>query len=162
LKLLNALALLGVLAVAPACEARVVAPQAEGAAQTGLDILPLQIRTARGSHSFRAELARSEDQQMRGLMFRRQLGPDQGMLFPFPQPRPASFWMKNTLIPLDMLFIRADGSIATIVRNAVPLSLDPVGTSEPVIAVLELAGGRAAALGISEGDRVSWPGGPGR
>jgi uncharacterized membrane protein (UPF0127 family) len=89
-------------------------------------------------------------------MFREKLGPGEGMLFPFPQPRPASFWMKNTLIPLDMLFIRADGTIARIAANTVPHSLDPVAVAEPVAAVLEIAGGRAAELGINEGDRVTW------
>ena len=77
------------------------------------------------------------------------------MIFPFPQPRMASFWMRNTLIPLDMIFIRADGTIARIAAKTVPHSLEPVSSGEPVAAVLEIAGGRAAELGIGEGDRVS-------
>jgi uncharacterized membrane protein (UPF0127 family) len=95
-------------------------------------------------------------------MFRERLGPNEGMIFPFPSPRPASFWMKNTLIPLDIIFIRSDGSIARIAANTVPHSLEPVAVGEPVGAVLELRGGRSAELGIGEGDRVSWPGGPTR
>jgi len=89
-------------------------------------------------------------------MYRTALAPDAGMIFPFDPPRPASFWMRNTYIPLDMLFIRADGTIAVIAANTTPLSLAPVESGEPVAAVLEIAGGQSAALGIHEGDRVSW------
>ena len=78
------------------------------------------------------------------------------MIFPFSFPRPAGFWMRNTLIPLDMLFIRPDGTIARIAPNTVPMSEELVGVEEPVTAVLELRGGRAAELGIQAGDRVSW------
>lgn len=77
------------------------------------------------------------------------------MIFPFSKERVASFWMKNTIIPLDMIFIRKDGTIA-YVANAQPLVLDPVSAYEPVTAVLEIAGGRAAELGISAGDRVDF------
>ena len=94
-------------------------------------------------------------------MFRERVGPDEGMIFPFRTPRPATFWMKNTVVPLDMLFIRADGSIARIAANTTPYSLDPVGVGEPVLAVLEIAGGRAAQLGITEADKVIWEGRPG-
>ena len=89
-------------------------------------------------------------------MNRHGLAPDAGMLFPFDPPRPASFWMRNTLIPLDMIFIRPDGSIARIAANTVPMSETPVAVAEPMTAVLEIGGGRAAQLGIREGDRVSW------
>ena len=92
-----------------------------------------------------------------GLMFRKSLAADRGMIFPLPTPQPAAFWMKNTLIPLDMIFIRTDGTIAYIGAMTVPHSLQPVGPSEPVAAVLELRGGRSAELGIREGDVVSWP-----
>ena len=127
---------------------------------SGLPLAPLEIRSGGKVHRFTVELARTADEQAYGLMHRTKLGPDEGMLFPFPQPRPASFWMKNTLIPLDMIFIRADGSIARIAANTTPHSLDSVGVGEPVAAVLELRGGRAAELGIDENARVSWPGGP--
>lgn len=89
-------------------------------------------------------------------MFRQSLAPDRGMIFPRDPPGDATFWMKNTLIPLDMIFIRTDGSIARIAPNAVPMSLDPVPSLEPVGAVLEIAGGRAAELGLKPGDKVSW------
>jgi uncharacterized protein len=128
----------------------------ERSAVSGLEVIPLTVRGGNRSHEFRVEVAATEAEQQRGLMFRESLGPNEGMLFPFPQPRPAQFWMKNTLIPLDMIFIRADGSIARIAVNTVPHSLDPVGVDEPVAAVLEIAGGRSVELGINEGDRVSW------
>jgi uncharacterized membrane protein (UPF0127 family) len=95
-------------------------------------------------------------------MNRQELAPDRGMIFPMSPPREASFWMKNTLIPLDMLFVRSDGTIARIEPNAVPLNLQPVLSGEPVAAVLELAGGRAAQLGIQAGDRVRYLGFPGQ
>ena len=89
-------------------------------------------------------------------MNRPALAPDRGMLFPYDSPQLASFWMKNTLIPLDLIFIRADGTIARVAENAVPMSLEPIPSLEPVMAVLEIRGGRAAELGIGPGDRVSW------
>ena len=89
-------------------------------------------------------------------MHRQSLAPDRGMLFPYEPPRDASFWMENTLIPLDLIFIRADGTIARIADNTVPLSREPIPSLEPVAAVLEIAGGRAAELGIAPGDRVVW------
>jgi len=89
-------------------------------------------------------------------MNRSELAPDRGMIFPFDPPRDASFWMKNTLIPLDMIFVRADGSIANIAENTVPLSLEPVNSEGVVGAVLEIPGGRAAELGIKPGDKVAW------
>lgn len=120
--------------------------------------VPLSIHTAAGVRKFRVEVARTEDEQARGLMFRERLAPDAGMIFPFKPPRPASFWMRNTVIPLDMLFVRPDGVIGRIAANAVPYSLDTIDSGEPVAAVLEIAGGRAAALGIKSGDRVRWGG----
>ena len=92
-------------------------------------------------------------------MFRTSLPGNGGMIFPMDPPRPVSFWMKNTPLPLDMIFIRADGTIARIAAETVPYSLDIVESGEPVAAVLEIAGGGAAAAGIEEGDRVSWPDG---
>ncbi len=129
-------------------------------ARPSLEQIQLQIQTDTATHPFTVEVARTPAEQARGLMFRESLAPDVGMLFPFPSPRPASFWMKNTLIPLDMIFIRTDGTIARIAVNTTPLSLAPVGVGEPVGAVLEIAGGRSLELGIEEGDRVRWPGGP--
>jgi uncharacterized membrane protein (UPF0127 family) len=127
-------------------------------APSGLDLVPLEIRSATGTHPFTVEVARTPDEQAQGLMFRGALAADEGMIFPFPRPRVASFWMRNTLIPLDMIFIRADGTIARIAAETVPHSEESVSSGEPVTAVLEIRGGRAAELGIGEGDRVSWPG----
>ena len=118
--------------------------------------MQLTIRSGSRSHGFTVEVARTSDEQSQGLMFRESLGPNQGMLFPFDAPRDAGFWMKNTLIPLDMIFIRADGTIARIAANTEPHSLEPVISGEPVVAVLEIRGGRSAELGIREGDRVEW------
>ena len=109
------------------------------------------------THRFIVEVARTPQEQATGLMNRSTLAPDRGMIFPFEAPRPASFWMKNTLIPLDILFIRADGTIANVEANTVPLSLDNVNSAGSVAAVLEIPGGRAAELGIAAGDRVDWP-----
>ena len=128
-----------------------------GASPAGLQQVPLTISTAEGrKHRFTVEVARTADEQATGLMNRQALAPDRGMIFPYDQPTMASFWMKNTLIPLDMIFVRADGRIARIEANTVPLSLDPVPAGEPVTAVLELAGGRSAELGIKPGDTVEW------
>ncbi|AEG49380.1 protein of unknown function DUF192 [Sphingobium chlorophenolicum L-1] len=133
------------------------APKAENAtAAARQTTIPLTIRTAKATHRFTVEVALTEKQQEQGLMFRKLLAPDSGMLFPMSPPRTASFWMKNTLIPLDMLFIHTDGSIAYIKANAAPYSREPVSAGIPVAAVLELRGGRAAELGIREGDRVDW------
>jgi uncharacterized membrane protein (UPF0127 family) len=138
----------------PANEARAPAPPRVSPA--GLDLASLTVESGGRRHAFTVEVARTAEQQERGLMERRALAPDAGMLFPFDPPRPASFWMRNTLIPLDMIFIRPDGTIARVAANAVPLSEEQIGVEEPVTAVLELRAGRAAELGISAGDRVSW------
>lgn len=134
-------------------------PKAEKATAAGArqdNLLPLEINTDRGRHRFAVEAAITPQQQEKGLMFRKSLDADGGMLFPMTPPRTASFWMKDTLIPLDMIFIRTDGTIAFIAANVAPHSRTPVSAGVPVTAVLELRGGRAAELGISEGDSVSW------
>jgi uncharacterized membrane protein (UPF0127 family) len=137
-------------------------PQADGGtgvseqSAAGLEQIPLTVQSRGGTHRFTVEIARTPEQQAQGLMHRQSLAPDRGMLFPYDPPQDASFWMKNTLIPLDIIFIRADGTIARIAENTVPLSLEPVSSLEPVGAVLEIAGGRAAELGIQAGDKVSW------
>ena len=119
--------------------------------------MPLTIRTAGGQvHQFTVEVAASPAEQEQGLMNRQSLAPDRGMIFPYEPPKAASFWMKNTLIPLDMIFVRADGTISSIAENTVPLSLEPVASLEPVGAVLEIAGGRSAELQIKVGDKVEW------
>lgn len=130
--------------------------QAPSASPAALEKIPLRIESGGQVHHFTVEVARSGDEQARGLMFRESLGPDEGMIFPFERPRIASFWMRNTLIPLDMIFIRSDGTIERIAGNTTPLSDEPVSSIGYVTAVLELRGGRAAELGIAEGDRVVW------
>jgi uncharacterized membrane protein (UPF0127 family) len=126
-------------------------------APSGLEQVPLTITTANGKvHRFTVEVARTPEQQATGLMNRQNLASDRGMIFPYVPPRDASFWMKDTLIPLDMIFVRGDGTIARIEAQTVPLSLEPVPSLEPVGAVLEIAGGRSAQLGIQAGDRVQW------
>ena len=117
--------------------------------------VPLTIRSANGAHRFNVNVAVTAVQQERGLMFVRSLGDDEGMLFPYDPPQAVAFWMKNTLIPLDMVFVRADGTISRIF-TAKPLDLTPVPGRDLSAAVLEIRGGRAAELGIREGDRVEW------
>lgn len=135
------------------------APAADAAATRRT--IPLTIEGAGGRHAFRVEVARTVEEQRNGLMFRPALAADAGMLFaPYPAggggPRVASFWMKDTPAPLDIVFIRPDRTIANVAENTVPYSEAPVRSTEPVAAVLELRGGRTAELGIGEGDRVSW------
>ena len=121
----------------------------------GFATSPLVIETADGRrHAFTVELALSDRQQMQGLMFRRSLAPDRGMLFVYPTDQPIAMWMKNTYIPLDMLFLRADGRIINIIENVPPETLDSRPSEGPARAALELPGGTAARLGIRAGDRV--------
>ncbi len=118
--------------------------------------MPLTIHSKTGVHHFTVDIAATPDQQERGLMFRKSLAPEKGMVFPYDPPQEVAFWMKNTLIPLDIVYIRADGTIARIV-NAQPMDITPLPSGEPVALVLELAGGRTAQLAIRQGDKVSWP-----
>jgi uncharacterized protein len=123
----------------------------------GLEQVPLTITTAAGkTHRFTVEVARTPEEQAHGLMDRQSMAPDRGMIFPYTPAQPVAFWMKNTLIPLDMVFISPGGRILRIEDSAVPLSLEPVGSGDAVEAVLELNGGRAAELGIAAGDLVTW------
>ena len=108
-------------------------------------------------HQFLVELATDDAQRARGLMFRKQMDPDAGMLFDFGVTRRVSMWMMNTEIPLDMLFIGEGGAIHRIQREAEPMSQAIIDSRGPVKYVLEINGGRAAALGIREGDRVVSP-----
>ena len=123
---------------------------------SGLEVIPLSITAAGGRHDFRVEVARSEEQQDYGLMFRTAMGADEGMIFIRDFNQPASFWMKNTVIPLDIIFIGKDRRILNIAANAVPYSLTPVNSPGVVSAGLELNGGRAVQLGIKPGDAVAW------
>ncbi len=117
----------------------------------------LTIVSATGPHRFTVEVAETPEQMEQGLMFRRTMPPDAGMLFDYKTPTVATMWMRNTLIPLDMLFVDARGRIVNIHQRAVPQTLDVIAAEAPVRAVIELNGGIAARLGIAPGDRVQHP-----
>jgi uncharacterized membrane protein (UPF0127 family) len=126
-------------------------------------MLVVTIQTANGPRNLTVEVADTVEEQTEGLMYRSQLSPDSGLLVaPYPpdggEPKSVDFWTKNVPIPIDFIFIRADGTIARIAENAVPLSEERIPSGEPVAAILEINGGRSAELGISPGDTVSWPG----
>ena len=140
-----------------ACSTQTGGVDRQAVAESGLQQVPLTVHSAGGEHRFLVEVARTQDEQATGLMNRSALDPDKGMIFPYQPAQDVAFWMKNTLIPLDMIFIRPDGTIARIEQNAVPLSLEPVPSLEPVSAVLEINGGRSAELGLQAGDKVDWP-----
>ena len=123
---------------------------------SGLEVIPLTIIREGVGHAFRVEVARSAAEQEKGLMFRTSMGADEGMIFPREPAAPAAFWMKNTVIPLDIIFIGPDGRITNIEANAEPYSLTSRLSQGAAAAVLELNGGRAAELGIGPGDSVSW------
>ena len=156
--------LLGAIAVAlAACSpgSGDAAPQSTQAAPavhpvSGLPVVPLKVTSGSKVHQFRVELARTPQEQAKGLMFRTEMGPDEGMIFPFDPPRGASFWMRNTVIPLDLIFVAPDGRISNIAANAIPYDETPLTSNGEARAVLELNGGRAAQLGIKPGDRVEW------
>ncbi len=134
-----------------------LAPPAARAQLASFGKSELTINTASGKQHFTIEEAKTQPQMMQGLMYRRSMPADAGMLFEYDHPQPVAFWMKNTLIPLDMLFIGADGTVLDIHERAVPLSLDTIGTDKPVLGVLELNGGTVSRLGIKPGDRVDHP-----
>lgn len=115
---------------------------------------PLTVETRSGPVAFKVEVATTPEERSKGLMYRTELAPDAGMLFDFRTDQPVYMWMKNTYIPLDMLFIRSDGRIASIAANTVPLSTETISSGTPARAVLELPGGTAKARGIAVGDRV--------
>jgi uncharacterized protein len=129
-----------------------VASSAEDAPLSKIE--PLTIATETDANLFTVEIADTDALRERGLMFRQRMPEGRGMLFDFGAPRAVSMWMKNTYISLDMLFIRSDGSIAYIAENTKPRSLDVIGVSEPVLGVLEVAGGTARKLGIRAGDKI--------
>ena len=119
---------------------------------------PLTIVTASGGrHAFQVEFASNDAERAQGLMYRRSLAPDRGMLFDFGRVEPVAMWMQNTYVSLDMLFIRPDGTIARIAENTEPLSTRTISSGEPVLGVLEIVAGSAKRLGIGPGDRVQHP-----
>ncbi len=127
-------------------------------AQRGLPVTPLSIMTADGVlHTFQVEIANTPQSRETGLMFRTELAPDAGMLFINDGPEPMAMWMKNTLIPLDILFIAADGRITNIHAAAGPQTLTPRPSKGPVLGALELASGTCARLHLNAGDWVLHP-----
>jgi len=117
----------------------------------------LEIVTSTGRHSFQIEVANNDATRERGLMDRRYMAADHGMLFEFDHEAPVSFWMKNTYIPLDMIFIGPSGVVTHIVANAEPLSERVIPSGGPCVAVLELNGGTAASIGLKVGDKLHHP-----
>jgi len=149
--------LLGAMLLAP-----FAADRAASAADGNFQRSTVVIRGAHGRVLFKVRIAATPAQQERGLMFETRLPADEGMLFPQPAPRVTSMWMKNTYIPLDMLFIDEAGRIACLLANAEPQKLDILSCPKPVVAVLEIGGGEAAEHGIRVGDSVRYrsPAGP--
>jgi uncharacterized membrane protein (UPF0127 family) len=145
-----------------ACVAAVLACMIAGAAaaQSLVGFAPSRldvVTAAGGRHPFTVELAETPEQLAQGLMFRSQMAADAGMMFDFGRPRPVTMWMKNTLLPLDMLFIDETGRVTGIHERAIPGSLAVIGSPGPVKSVLELNGGTAQRLGLRVGDMVEHP-----
>jgi uncharacterized protein len=128
-----------------------------GAPAIGEGLQLLEIVTSTGRHAFQVEVADSDESRQRGLMDRRYMAADQGMLFEFASNAPVAFWMKDTYIPLDMIFIGPSGTVTHIAANAEPLSERVIPSGGPCMAVLELNGGTAASIGLKVGDRVRHP-----
>lgn len=123
--------------------------------QSGLKKTPLSVKTTNGTRNFTVEIADTFRKQQIGMMWRTQVGSNEGMLFDYVKmPHRAGFWMENTLISLDLIFIRSDGTIANIVKNAKPLDRTPLFSDGIVSAVLEIGGGQSDAQGIKAGDIV--------
>lgn len=128
---------------------------APGAAEdVTFDWTELWIESATGRHHFNIEVAETEAQRQRGLMFRKEMPADAGMIFDYGATGYVAMWMKNTFIPLDMLFVNEDGTIRRIASFTTPLSLESIPSGGPVRAVIELNGGITARLGIRRGDKV--------
>jgi len=149
------------LAVAPPLLAAPLlsAPLAIGLATpaAAMTVEAVEVATAKGVVVLEVEVAQTDAERTQGLMFRKSLEEQHGMLFDFKVDQPVYMWMKNTYIPLDMLFIRSDGTIARIAANTTPLSTATIASGEPVRAVIEIAGGAAKKLGIAPGDQVAHP-----
>jgi len=127
---------------------------APAASAVHFDRVELRLDTRTDTHVFEVEVAKSPEQRMRGLMYRTVLQADQGMLFLYPADQRVHMWMKNTPIPLDMLFIGEDGRVREVVTGARPFSETLISSREPVRAVLELAAGTAVRIGVQPGDRI--------
>lgn len=141
----------------PAAEATPAAETGQPARHpvSGLAVIPLTVTTDRGQYRFMVEVAATAAEQQKGMMFRTAMAPDEGMIFPNAVPQVRSFWMKNTVIPLDIIYIGPDRRVLNIVRGE-PYNETSIPSAGPVINVLELNAGRSAELGIEPGDLVSW------
>ena len=131
---------------------------AQPAASFALSRDTLVLETASGTHRFNIEVATTEQERALGLMYRRSLPDDGGMLFLYDRPQPAAMWMRNTVISLDMIFIDAEGRVHRIESNTEPFSTTPIESDGDVVGVLELNAGKAVAIGLRPGDRVVYPG----
>ena len=128
-----------------------------GAPAVGEGLQSLTIETSTGRHVFQVEVAADDASRERGLMDRRYMAADHGMLFEFDRDAPVAFWMKNTYIPLDMIFIASSGVVTHVAANAEPLSERIIPSGGPCVAVLELNGGTAASIGLKVGDKIRHP-----
>ncbi len=154
----NTLLALTVLVLTPLASTTAHAdPAAITTPQTGLRIERLSIATPRGPRSFRVEMADTPNSREIGMMWRTNVPRGTGMLFDFKTPQSVYFWMENTLSSLDLLFIRADGTIANIAANAPPLSRAVIPSDGPIVGVLEIGAGEARRLGIVAGQKVTHP-----
>ena len=160
---MSRIAALAVCALLAACSPQPAAEATPSAAAvasvhpvSGLEVIPLTVTSGDAVHRFAVELAASPEAQQRGLMFRTELGDSEGMIFPSTSPQVRSFWMKNTPLPLDIVYIGEDGRILNIHPMTTPYSLDSLYSTGVTSGVLELRGGRAEELGIEVGDLVEW------
>jgi uncharacterized protein len=157
-RLVAALAAFALLACSPQPAAEATPAKAANPSRhpvSGLEVIPLTVTSRGGSHRFMVEVAATPAQQQRGMMFRTGMGPNEGMIFPNSVPQVRSFWMRNTVIPLDIIYIGPDRRILNIARGE-PYDETSLPSAGPVINVLEIRGGRSAELGIAPGDLVEW------
>jgi uncharacterized membrane protein (UPF0127 family) len=122
-----------------------------------LEKQPLTFATSSGSHAITVEVADTESTRSTGLMYRRSIGADEGMIFIYDREQEITMWMKNTYISLDMIFVKRDGTISHIAANAEPFSENIISSEGPALAVIEMAAGSAARLGLRPGDKVRHP-----
>ncbi len=147
-------AVLALLCLAPVQSAG--AQDAPLVANPALPTIPLTLAAGGENHKYTVELARSTTEQARGLMLRKTMARDRGMIFPLAAPREASFWMEGTYLPLDIVFIAPDMTVRRIAANAVPFSRADIPSGGPVTAILELNAGEAARIGLRPGDKVAY------
>lgn len=134
---------------APAGHADAAGPATPGAGLT--------VETDAGEYAFNVEIADDPIERARGLMFREEMPADHGMLFEYTDEAPRSFWMKNTVLPLDIIFIGADGKVVSIAQNTTPFSTEPIPSEGPARFVLEVNAGVAERIGLEPGDRIVHP-----